>query len=183
MLITIVIWVEMTLVLKNIILSFWTYRAARVFLGGIFLWSGTGKLLDPDAFARIISVYELVPDALLLPVAFGLPLLEVVAGLGLIFDLRYALSLVTGMLMLFVVVLQFGILKGLEIDCGCFSANEVAEQNGLRTAFRRDLLFIAVALYLFLWRRLAPGSQNAWRMAPSRTCNARCRDIDGIVGQ
>ncbi len=173
----------MTLALKNIILSIWTYRVARIFLGGVFLWSGTAKLLDPDGFARIISVYELVPDALLVPVAFGLPLLEVVAALGLIFDLRYALSLVTGMLILFVAVLQFGILKGLEIDCGCFSASEIAEHNGLRTAFRRDLLFMAVALYLYLWRRLAPGKQNGCRNDPAGMGDAGRKRIGARIVQ
>jgi hypothetical protein len=69
------------------------------------------------------------------------------------------------MLVLFAGVLWFGVLKGLEIDCGCFSPAEVAEHDGLRQALYRDLGLLAVAAYLYLWRlwpRLA-GLASGWR--------------------
>lgn len=51
------------------------------------------KLLDPKAFARIISRYELIPDTLLPLVAIGLPVLELVAGIGVLLAVRGSLSL------------------------------------------------------------------------------------------
>ena len=141
--------------LRRTILSIWSYRLARTALGGLFLWSGTAKLMAPEAFARIVSVYELVPDSLLVPVVYGLPMLEVIAGVGLILDIQYALSMIVAMLLLFLAVLHFGILRGLEVDCGCFSAGELAEQSSLRAAFNRDLLLLLLAGYIHLWRRLS----------------------------
>ncbi len=139
--------------MKNIFISLWPYRLIRLGLGVIFVWAGIAKLSDPEAFASIISAYELVPESLLVPAAIGLPVLELVAGLGLIFDVPGSLSTTFGMLIMFAFVLWFGILKDLDIDCGCFSADELREHGALRIAFYRDLGMMAGAIYLFLWRR------------------------------
>ena len=145
--------------LKSILLSLWTYRVVRISLGIIFVWAGIAKLLDPESLADIISAYELVPEKLLVPVAIGLPALELVAGLGLIFDVRGSLSITFGLLVMFVFVLWFGILKDLDIDCGCFSMDELAQHDSLRSALYRNFGMIAAALYLFWWR---------WAARPSR---------------
>ncbi|MBW1859369.1 MAG: DoxX family membrane protein [Deltaproteobacteria bacterium] len=138
--------------LKNILVSLWTYRLVRVSLGTIFVWAGLAKLLDVESFANIISTYELVPENLLIPVAFGLPAVELAAGLCLIFDVRGSLTTILALLVMFAFVLWFGILKDLDIDCGCFSADELAEHSSLRLALYRDLGMFAAGLYLFWWR-------------------------------
>jgi hypothetical protein len=56
------------------------YRFLRWVLGGIFIYSGTTKLLAPKTFAVLIEAYGLVPDGMILPVAVILPFLEVVGG-------------------------------------------------------------------------------------------------------
>ena len=43
------------------------YRLMRLVLGVVFIFAGVSKLMDPGAFARTISVYGLLPDALLVP--------------------------------------------------------------------------------------------------------------------
>jgi uncharacterized membrane protein YphA (DoxX/SURF4 family) len=139
--------------LKRILLSLWSYRLIRILLGMVFVWAGAAKLMDPEGFAHIISAYQLVPEALLAPAAIGLPALEFMAGLGLIFDIRGSLTVILGLLGMFAFVLWFGILKDLDIDCGCFSAEELAEHGALRWALYRDLGMMIAVLYLFWWRR------------------------------
>lgn len=124
----------------------------RLFLGGLFLWSGVVKLADPKAFAAVISRYDLVPEPLLPVVAIGLPLLEVLAGLATALNRRGGLESVIAMLLLFIAVLWFGILHNLDIDCGCFSSAELGEQDGLRQAFIRDWVLLALAFYLLYVR-------------------------------
>jgi hypothetical protein len=51
--------------------------------------------------AQLISAYGLVPDDLLLPVAIGLPLLELVAGIGMMFDIRWSLEVVLYLIFIF----------------------------------------------------------------------------------
>jgi uncharacterized membrane protein YphA (DoxX/SURF4 family) len=141
---------------KKALISTWLYRVIRGFLGVIFVWAGALKLADPKAFAEIISAYGLVHESLLIPVAVGLPSLEVLAGLGLVFDVRGSLSTTLGLLALFVAVLWFGILKDLDIDCGCFSPSELAEHSTLKQAMYRDVVMIVAVGYLFWWRRVVP---------------------------
>jgi uncharacterized membrane protein YphA (DoxX/SURF4 family) len=125
----------------------------RIGLGMLFVWAGWVKLIDPEGFAEIISGYALVPGSLLVHVAIGLPVLEVVAGLGLIFDVRGSRGLIFGLLVMFVFVLWFGILKDLDIDCGCFAPADLKQHDALRSAMYRDLGMMAAVLYLFWWRR------------------------------
>lgn len=130
----------------------WSARVVRLGLALVFVWSGTAKLASIKAFAQTISEYGLVPEPLLLPMAVGLPLVELVAGIGLILNLCGCLEVVTALLLLFIGVLWFGILKDLDIDCGCFSPLEQAEHGSLRQAFYRDFFFLAGAGFLF-WAR------------------------------
>jgi uncharacterized membrane protein YphA (DoxX/SURF4 family) len=136
--------------LKRIVLSPWLNYLIRFILGSVFLYAGVAKLLDPKAFARVISQYDLVPENLLAPVAIGLPVLEVLAGVGLFFAVRGSLSVIFGLLVMFVFVLWYGILKKLDIDCGCFSLQELKSQASLWHAFYRDIAMIAATGYLFI---------------------------------
>jgi hypothetical protein len=119
----------------------------------VFVWTGGIKLMDPRAFARVLSGYEMIPGELLAPVAMGLPLIELIAGLGLVFNVRGGLGGVAAMLAVFLLVLGLGIYQDLDIDCGCFSVEELHAKSSLRTAFLRDLGLMAYAFYLFTWKR------------------------------
>lgn len=135
-------------------ISPWPYRIIRICLAIIFIYAGVAKLIDPKAFARTISSYDLIPGSFLPFVAIGLPILEVLAGIGLFLDLRGSLAVITGLLLMFFFVLGYGIANDLEIDCGCFGAAEIAAKDGLRTAFIRDLIFIPTVAFLYISRWL-----------------------------
>jgi uncharacterized membrane protein YphA (DoxX/SURF4 family) len=138
--------------MKRIIASPWPYRIIRFIIGTIFIYAGAVKLIDPKAFAHSISTYGLVPEILLAPLAIGLPALEVLAGIGLIFNIRGSLTVIFSMLIMFVIVLWYGILKDLNIDCGCFTPEDIIAQNSLKIAFYRDLVMIGAVLYMYLYR-------------------------------
>jgi uncharacterized membrane protein YphA (DoxX/SURF4 family) len=139
---------------RKFVLSQLPYLVIRVAIGAIYIYAGVGKLVDINAFARTIDQYDIVPDALLSVVAFGLPALEVIAGLGLIFDISGSLIAVLAMLMMFVVVLGYGILNNLDVDCGCFSPEEILNRGNLKQALFRDLVMIAAVFFLFISRRV-----------------------------
>ena len=139
------------------VFSWWTDRIVRWGLALVFLYAGTVKLLDPKAFARSISQYGLAPDFLLPVLAIGLPLLEILGAVGLIFAIRGSLSLIFGLLLFFVTVLWYGILNDLDVDCGCFSAEELQAQAGLWQAFYRDLIMIGAAIFLYMSRWIRNG--------------------------
>ena len=133
----------------------WGLLLLRIFLGGVFIYAGAGKLWNLRGFALIIEEFGLVSHALLPYVAVGLPVLEIVAGIGLVFNVRGSLLAITGMTLLFLGVLGYAMYEGLVIaDCGCFAAGELPagydDGSALREAFIRDigLLFCCVALFM-----------------------------------
>jgi uncharacterized membrane protein YphA (DoxX/SURF4 family) len=133
----------------------WPYRIIRIALASLFIYGGVTKLFDPKAFAATISAYDLVPEMLLPVIAIGLPIIETVAGLALLSDRPWGLHLITGLLILFVFVLGYGIVGDLDVDCGCFGEEELNKQAGLRVAFYRDLVLIGIVTpYLYLSRRV-----------------------------
>jgi len=133
----------------------WLYRLCRWALGSIFIYAGGIKLLEPKNFAVLINAYGIVPEGLLIPVAIVLPFLEVIAGIGLLFDIRGSLGLMTGLLVIFVVVLGYGIWLGLNVDCGCFGPEdpEAMAFHGLRLSLFRDLVMMVGVIFIYGWRR------------------------------
>jgi uncharacterized membrane protein YphA (DoxX/SURF4 family) len=133
----------------------WLYRLCRWTLGGIFIYAGGSKLLEPKTFAYLVEAYGVVPEGLLIPVAIGLPALEVIAGFGLLFDIRGSLGLITGLLVIFMVVLSYAIWSGLDVDCGCFGPEDPEAEafHGLRLSLFRDLVMMGGVIFIYGWRR------------------------------
>ena len=133
----------------------WIYRSARWVLGLIFIYAGTIKLLEPKVFAVLIDAYGIVPYPLLMPVALILPASEVAAGIGLLFDIRGSLSVITALLLLFIAILGYGIRMGLDVDCGCFGPQnpEARAFHGLRTSLYRDFAMLAAVVFIYGVRR------------------------------
>lgn len=138
--------------IKRIVLSPHINLIVRLALGALFIYAGAVKLMDVRAFARSVDQYGLVPESLLPVVAIGLPALEVIAGIGLAFNMAGSLTAICGMLVMFIVVLWYGILHDLDIDCGCFSQDELRGHASLWAAFYRDLVMMAAVVYLYVWR-------------------------------
>ncbi|SMC23724.1 Methylamine utilisation protein MauE [Desulfacinum hydrothermale DSM 13146] len=138
----------------------WFFTVVRVGLAVAFLWAGAVKLSDPSRFADTISHYELVPEWALGLVAVGLPLVEIGVGVGALCNAAWSFWAMAGLLVVFIGVLWFGILKGLAIDCGCFSADELASQESLRQAFYRDWLMLALLGAHLVWNRWK--EKNHW---------------------
>ncbi|BBD06762.1 DoxX family protein [Desulfovibrio ferrophilus] len=134
--------------------SVWAYRLARLGLAIVFVYAGGIKLVDPQAFAVVISGYGLLPAVLVGPASILLPVLEVLAGIGLILDVRGSLGAILGMTLMFLVVLAYGIWLGLDVDCGCYGPGdpEGVAFHGLRQAFVRDLMLLAMIAYAYWWR-------------------------------
>ena len=61
--------------------------------GGVFVYAGGLKLLDPPRFASDIGNYQILPWPVAVRLAFYLPWLEVLCGLALIFHRLFARGL------------------------------------------------------------------------------------------
>ena len=142
--------------LQRFIGSRWLSLFVRIILGSVFIYAGFIKLIDPKAFARVISLYDIVPENLLPFIAIGLPAIEFLAGLGLVLNVRGSLTTIFALLLMFSAVLAYGILHDLNIDCGCFTPEEINQRDGLKVALYRDLIMIGGAFWLFLSKLSRP---------------------------
>lgn len=131
------------------------YKLCCWVIGGIFIYAGILKLLEPEVFAVQIKGYGLIPEKLAMPAAVCLPLLEVAAGIGLVFDIKASLALTAGLLTLFTAAVGYGIWMGLNIDCGCFGRQdpEFKAFHNLWLVFFRDIIMLGAVAFIYLMRR------------------------------
>lgn len=124
--------------------------AARLIIGGVFVYASVHKILDPADFAQAIRNYQLAPAALTNLAAIVLPWLELIAGSLLILGVQTRSSAVvtTCLLAVFLVGLYRAYFIGLDIACGCFtSASNSAGRIDVLTLTRDSILFL-VSLFV-----------------------------------
>ncbi|QNG37851.1 DoxX family membrane protein [Geodermatophilaceae bacterium NBWT11] len=144
----------------------WLALAARLLLGGVFVVAGLLKLPDPAAAVRAVRAYRLLPEVLVGPVAFGLPVVEVAVGLALLAGVFVRTAAVASALLLAVFLVGVGSAwaRGLQIDCGCFGGGGQVQtgQTAYPAEVARDTALLLVALALARW------PHSRFSLAPSR---------------
>lgn len=125
----------------------WLNLSARLLLGGVFLWAGVVKALDPLSFARSVAGYQLLPQLGNLLVAAALPWVEIVVGTLLVAGrlVRPAALVAAWLNLLFMAAIVSVLARGLNVDCGCFGHDRATPPE---LALLRDLLLLAAALWL-----------------------------------
>jgi putative oxidoreductase len=98
------------------------WRIVDVIVGGIFIYAGVLKMLDPVQFANDIDNYKTLPWFFSVRLAFYLPWLEIFCGLAVIFRFLYrgGLSILMALIALFIAATIAARARGLDITCGCF---------------------------------------------------------------
>jgi uncharacterized membrane protein YphA (DoxX/SURF4 family) len=146
---------------------------ARLLLGGVFVVAGVLKLPDPAAAVRAVRAYQLLPESLVGPVAFGLPVIEIAVGLALLLGVFVRTASIASAVLLAVFIGAVGSAwaRGLQIDCGCFGngGQVAAGETSYPLEVLRDVGLLLVALALARWpaSRLALGGRSD--TAPTRT--------------
>ena len=155
----------------------WLATAARLLLGGVFVVAGALKVPDPAAAVRAVRAYRLLPESLVAPVAFGLPVVEIAVGLALIAGVFVRTAAITAAVLLVVFIVGVGSAwaRGLQIDCGCFGGGgEVAAGNTAYPAeILRDAALLLVALALARWPRSRLALGNAYPSPQRELIRAR----------
>ena len=122
----------------------------RILLGGIFVFAGITKIVDPDGFSEAIENYRLLPLMFINSLAIYLPYLEVIVGLILILGPRRkgAVLLLNLMMLGFTFGIIYAMIRGLDIDCGCFGTGE-SSKIGFPVLIR-DLVLLLISILLFI---------------------------------
>lgn len=118
-------------------------------LGAVFLYAGATKVLDPASLAASIRSYELgLPNGFVVMAARGLPLFEVLLGLYLTVGLftRPSAWAANGLLVVFILAILQGALRGLDLDCGCFGGGATSGPANPWLEVARDVGLLALGL-------------------------------------
>ena len=140
-------------------IQWFLYHLARLALALVFIYAGAVKIQDIVAFAGHVAAYQLLPYAVNYLVAATLPYVEFLAGVLLLLNVRVrpALVVIGGLTSVFMGALLSVLIRGLDIDCGCFDPAG-GQDVSAGTALLRDVgLMALVALTWFLRSRLTTG--------------------------
>ena len=147
-----------TLRFQRSIIPRFVRRIAEFIVGGIFVYAGVIKALDPIRFASDIDNYKILPWTISVRLAFYLPWLEIFCGLALIARRLYlgGLSILTVLTSIFIIATIAAKIRGLDITCGCFGH---ASKNWSFTAhIALDLSVLAALIALCICERLRGNS-------------------------
>src|SRR6266550_9205266 len=125
------------------------WRTVEFITGGLFIYAGAIKVLDPIGFANDIDNYKILPWAISVRLAFYLPWLEILCGLALIARRLYlgALSILTALLVIFIVASIVAKARGLDITCGCFG--HASKNWSFSAHLALDFAILAALMALF----------------------------------
>jgi uncharacterized membrane protein YphA (DoxX/SURF4 family) len=133
----------------------WLRTAVRVGLGGIWIVAGALKVGDLAQSVEAVAAYRLLPAPLTHLVGWGLPFAEVVLGLLLMSGLftRWSAVVSGGLQLILMLGLVSAWVRGLSIDCGCFSpGGRVApDATTYVQSLIRDFIFLLGAAWL-VWQ-------------------------------
>lgn len=123
----------------------------RLFLSFIFIYSGIVKISDLQGFSISVYNYRLLPDFLINFVAVILPWIEVCAGILLLFGISVKENtfIILGMISIFTLAIGISMIRGLDIDCGCFGTDD-----GTRVGIQKlieNIFLIILSAYLFIY--------------------------------
>jgi uncharacterized membrane protein YphA (DoxX/SURF4 family) len=142
----------------------WISLAARLFLGGMWLFYSVPKLGSPDANVASVRNFQLLPGSLVNVFAYAQPYAELAFGLLLIIGLgtRLVALLSAGLLLVYIGgIISLGA-RGIHITCGCGGAGGTVAVGKTRYTLDvlRDLGYLLPALWL-LWRPRSALSADA----------------------
>lgn len=146
----------------------WLGLAVRLGLSVVWGWAGMAKVSDPAEAAQAVRAYEILPEALVKPIGYGLPFLELALALLLLLGLGTRIVAVVSavLLLTFIGGISSAWARGISIDCGCFGGGGAvaASQTEYLQEIVRDTGFLLLAAWL-LFRPRTRLSADAWLAA------------------
>ena len=129
-------------------------RIVAILIGGLFIYAGAVKIIDPVEFARDIDNYKMLPWQPSVWLALYLPWLEIICGLALITRVffRGGVFIITALMSLFIIASIAAKTRGLDVSCGCFGH----ASKYLNFSWHLALDFLLLGGLLLLWKRPSP---------------------------
>ncbi len=119
---------------------------SQMILGTLFIAASWGKIIDPSTFTQSIIKYRILSPGLSEIAAYVLPWTELVLGVMIVLNIksRFSSALIGIILLVFIGALASTLIRGLDINCGCFM-NQAPSSSGnshVWSAIIRDILLL-----------------------------------------
>jgi uncharacterized membrane protein YphA (DoxX/SURF4 family) len=137
--------------LKETIFNKYFLLAIRILIGFVFLFAAVFKIADTNTFAQSINNYKLLPDILINLTAIILPWIELSTALLLIFGIsvKENAAIISGLLIVFIAAIFISLLRGLDIECGCFGTVDGSKIGLQKLLENIGLLLLGLVLIKF----------------------------------
>lgn len=108
--------------MRSILSNKYFMLIARFIIGFVFIYAGAEKISNPESFAISITAYKLLPIWIINFLAITLPWIELISGLLLVFGISVKENsfIILFLLIVFNIVVTISLIRGLNIECGCF---------------------------------------------------------------
>ena len=122
-------------------------------MAAVFIFAAAGKISDPEVFAVAISNYRIVPLFAINFFAIILPWIEIVAAILLLFgvSVKENSTILSGLLVVFILMIGIAVLRGLDINCGCFGTNDGANVGLAKIG--ENILLLLCGIYLIAFHK------------------------------
>ena len=133
----------------------------RIILGGLFVWAALTKVSNMELFAEETANYRLLPPVLVSLFAVCLAGVEILSGTLMVLGIavRACAAVAALVLAAFSLALVQALLRGINLNCGCFGGSELASW----WTVGRDVLLLTACTPLV--------SLGGGRLAPDRIVN------------
>lgn len=130
--------------MKNILSNKYLLFFVRIILSVIFIYAGMEKISYPAGFSDSINNYKILPLFTVNFLAIILPWIELIAGVLLLFGIRVKENsfIISVLLSIFIIAIVISLIRGLNIDCGCFGTFS-GSKVGIYKLIENSLLLIA----------------------------------------
>ena len=137
--------------MKKVLSNKYLLLIFRIILGLIFIYSGILKIIDVQGFSDSIFNYKLLPDLIVNILAVLLPWIELTAGLLLTLGIcvKENAFIINILLAVFIIAITINLLRGLDINCGCFGT-----ENGTKIGFTKlieNSILFCIGIFLMVF--------------------------------
>jgi len=138
----------------------YTSLTIRIIFAVVFTLSAYTKLVDIQAFAQSMNSYAILPKSLVPIFTYYVPIMEFGLALGFVISTFAGVTAVVTavVVVVFQIALASLIVRGIEIDCGCFGRFATTPKAALIRNF--IILFLDSLLLLSLYKNIKLQNRN-----------------------
>lgn len=148
---------------------------AALTLASLAVLAATSKLRAPRAFQDIVASWQVLPDALVRPVAVAVPVAEMAAGILVLVGLTRSGTAIFAFLLASTTFAAVVVLRhGRDVACGCFSVSASSRLGN--TSLARNVLLLAGAAVV-----LASNPAISWSLPASITAAFLVLSVEALL--